>query len=499
MNSARYSGLRFMFCLIVIIAAVVPSAGAQNQIYKVAGKLPYFKQMYGAAVLGDHLYMIGGNDQSGFTSEILMAPINPDGTIGGWVKTTPLPDIRAYINNLTVTLNDVLYVISGYSSKPDASNSKKPNLALWTRPGADGHLEPWRTSPPYPGKGVSCSVSVATPGYLNLLGGYDESENPIRDVWAAKVAPDGSIASREPGPPLPVPLWFHCAGVSGGRVWVWGGLTANDKKATNKTIFVAPILSSGKIGSWAPLTNMELNPPYSQAVCSVSGNYLLSFCPRYTGGVESNDIYFSAVTMESGLSPWQKITTDFPIKLYFGIATDYRRNIIFIPGGRKAAADKTMDLNVYSFRVYTAEPADQQIAATSVPAGVPAGGENLSYLSQEQQARSVTARFPGIIPYEQARQQSLANKLPMVIYCHTDKAARCVEQAGILQTFDPAPYAQKVVFSEIHIGQFPQFSQQHGVFRVPCWVFFDSQGGEIFRSFDILKLPDLEANCKKIM
>jgi hypothetical protein len=76
--------------------------------------------MHGAAVLGDYLYVFGGAKETlGWTDSTQVAPVYPDGSLGAWLETTPLPENRHYIANGTVTLNDVVYIAGGAVGESD--------------------------------------------------------------------------------------------------------------------------------------------------------------------------------------------------------------------------------------------------------------------------------------------------------------------------------------------------------------------------------------------
>nr|HQH12187.1 hypothetical protein [Candidatus Sumerlaeota bacterium] len=136
--------------LIFFLGVMQITCGQEIQ-FKTTTPLRAGRQMAGAVVLGDYLYVISGNvDGMGYSNSVEMAKINPDGTLGEWKNTTPLPTDRSYIDNSTLVLNDIVYVVAGKHS----SLEKRTNTIYWTRPLPTGELEPWRESFPFPGNGV---------------------------------------------------------------------------------------------------------------------------------------------------------------------------------------------------------------------------------------------------------------------------------------------------------------------------------------------------------
>jgi thiol-disulfide isomerase/thioredoxin len=409
---------------------------AQEKIYKTTAPLQVPRQMYGTVVLGNYLYVIGGNIQG------------------------KGDDPQGYVTTV------------------------------------DGHLESWQESEPYPGTGVKLSAAVATPGYISIIAGKDMNGNPTRDIWSAKVGPQGDIAGWEKCHPLPSALYFHQAAVSGGRVWVWGGLI-DDSLTINDQVFEALILSSGGIGNWS-ISNTKLQRPFFNAAVTVSGEYLLSFAPRDSSQISSGDIWFTTVKFD-GLSEWQSIQTDITSKLYIGVATDYRRGIIYIPGGRMNALEDESSLTgtVFMLKLASSAKDDSRTESAMSPSvyGPASGDSQLSYIQQSQQAASV---FPDFPPYDQTRQISQSQSKPLVVYFYSNKAKPCQSQAQILQNFNGLLYQGRVIFAEVNVENFPQTSQQYGVFRVPNWIFFDGPRVIKFRQDGVLSLQTLEACIRSI-
>jgi hypothetical protein len=500
MNINKIVFVRNLFIFMIFILCL-PGLYSAQKLYKVSEPLPVPRQMYGTVILGDYLYVIGGNiqgkgdDPEGYVTTVEMAHINQDGSIGNWERTTPLPTNRCYISNSTLALNDMVYIVMGTNGR-----SGSPTKTIyWTRPLANGHLEPWRESSSYPGPGLGFVTAISTPGYINVIGGKDTSNVIHREVWSAKIGPDGSILGWEESHPIPIPLYFHCSAVAGGRVWVWGGIKDRQTVARNNQVFAAPILSSGKIGKFTS-GGSTLPRAFYHAAVTVSGQYILTFCPKYTPSEYSNDIWYAKVNPSGGLSQWFKIPTDISVKLYRGVATDYRRNYVYIPGGRinHEEDENSLDGRVYYFKLADSEDSGTRTeTATYTTQHTPASGdEHLSYV---QQSLQMTSAFPGFLPFERVRHIDKFQNKPQVLYFYTDKAKRCLRQAQILQSFDANKYGGMVVFSEVKVKSFPQISQQYGVFRVPYWIFFDGSGVERYKESKVFSNQELDTHIRKII
>jgi len=476
-----------MFVTVGLLACMFPIASVQGEsLFKITTALPAPRQMYGAVVLGDYLYVVGGNNQAvgddpeGYVKSVMKALVNPDGTLGPWQETTPLPENRSYISNSTLAMNDIVYVVMG----KDGQKNLPTKTIYWTRPLPNGHLEPWRESAPYPGEGLQMVTAVATPGYINIIGGLDINKAVRPEVWSARIGADGAIEGWEQGPALPIGLYFHASGVAGGRVWVWAGYQSYGA-GLNEKVYSAPVLSAGKIGSWGAGASTLPKPFYNPAA-AVSGNFLLTFCPRYTREDYSSEVWFAQVYEGGAIGPWQSLVTGMDAKLYTAVATDYRRNFVYMPGGRiyPGEDENCLDPRVYYFQL--ANQATDTVAEAPASAGA-SGEQNLSYTRNDQTAGA----FPGFLPYQRGRETAQSKAFPQLLYFHSNAAAKCLQQAQIINTFNTASFPG-VIFAEAGIKDYPQIAQQYGVFRVPCWIMFNRRGDEVGRRFEILDAAGIQ-------
>jgi hypothetical protein len=465
----------------LIVLCIIWTSG--HAFYKQTQSLPRPRQMHGAGVLGDFIYVIGGNTtDKGWENSVVKAPINLNGSIGKWSPTTPMPQPRAYIGNTTIVLNDVLYVIGGFDGE------QYWKTIIWTKARPDGSLQRWQESRPLPGPGVDCSAAVATPGHIYLIGGATGSPaRPVTNVWEAILDNNGNVVQWQQGPSLPVPLWFHNVAVVSGKLWVWAGLTTGKNDSVNPYVYSAPLRADGSIGMWDREMITMPEPMYS-AAGSACGSYLISFCGRYKGGAEHSDIWYTALT-GGGIGQWQKLQSKLYLRVYHTVATDFRRGLIYLPGGRYAR-DDVASLRPEVFYLKLAESATQK-------KGTPTTGDQVAKTETMRQEQTTQSRMntlyqssslpqdslPGFIPYEQARQLNMQRHLPVVIYFHSPRTKSCQRQREQVANFNFAGYQGRVAFAWVDTTILPQLVQQMGVFRVPTWLFFDKGGNK--RSFKI--------------
>jgi len=342
---------------------------------------------------------------------------------------------------------------------------------------------------------------------------------PTATVLSGALDAEGNLVGWEPGPPLPIPLWFHNAVAAAGRVYVWGGQTS--VKAGSGTIssqvFSCAILSTGRLGDWRKETT-RLPVGFLASAGAVAGPYLMSFCPRTDPGGYSSDVWFSSIT-PGGLSPWQRVTTALPMQRYIAAAPDYRRGTIYIPGGRidPQERDESVDYRVFFFSLSgdarrateeklalaqspesraggsdsTADRATIAPAALSPGPGVATNPETqtqYTFLAQDR----VDGASPGFMAYPRARL-AVAQRpsRPLILYFNLKGSKPCEQQKQVFADPTFTPLTQQAVFAWIDDAEWPQLSQQLGIYRSPAWVIYNPQGAECGRHFGVLSPAEL--------
>lgn len=467
-----------------------------------ATRMPIGRAFHGVAVLRDYVYAIGGavsdpNLQGQFDStSVYVARITPTGQLTQWVETTPLPQTRFYIGNSTLVLNDTVYVLGGSA---EILGGARRDTVTWTRPLPNGKLMPWKESPPFAGSGVSAIAAFSTPGYLYVTGGNLGNNEISNRVYSLAILPDGAPGRWEESSPLPTPLWFHHAGVVGGRVYVWGGLATSAAASVSDRVFSSDILGSGKLSAWRE-EPAKLPVGFYSGSSANAGPYLFTFSPRYAAGVASSDAYWTVVSAQ-GMKPWQKNVTGLPMRLYHSAAADYRRGSIYFAGGRFDRGEEHGQLPwVVFFKLSESarrQAEEEWIAAetahlsvsTSLAGEQPPATQPSATGAQEQDTSLSTGGLTQFQPYEVARSQSTGK--PIIVYYRLSASKPCTEQDAILATANLADLTAKSILAVSDIRGTPQIAQQYGVWRSPTWIFYDSRGVERKRHVGIIQLDAL--------
>lgn len=159
-----------------------------------------------SAAYNGYLYVVGGWNDGILqgTSTVLYATINATGSLGSWVKTTPLPAVTYGPPGLVY--NGYLYDFGGYYAKINANGTVGSWSSFTGAPLGKGTISPF-----------------AANGYLYIAGGDTST------VYYAPLNSDGSVGTWQTTTALPsvLQLGNQSAYVFGNYVYIVGGVGAN--------------------------------------------------------------------------------------------------------------------------------------------------------------------------------------------------------------------------------------------------------------------------------
>ena len=186
-------------------------------------------------------------------------------TIGTWVANTPLSN-NVSNSHVIVTKNRV-YLLGGWLNNTSTSTS-----TVYTAPiNPNGTLGALVNSTPLP-VAVGYSQAIVTNNRVYLLGGYVNGIE-ISTVYTTSINPDGTLGAWVTDTPLPINLADPQAIVTNNRVYLLGGFNG---VAALSTIYTAPINPDGTLGAWVLDTSIlpEIITT-AQAIITSSRMYLL--------------------------------------------------------------------------------------------------------------------------------------------------------------------------------------------------------------------------------
>lgn len=227
---------------------------------------PLPRRLKGHSMLAynDFMYIIGGIEHPEFpeppypdpttfetilNEKVYYARINPDGSIGTWKETEPLPlpsegvsPDKAGLFAISATVhNGYIYVTGGWSEelKKNVSTVLLGPINKDESTGEYGSIMPWihneHSDLPYDlSKHASVAASVNGDSYLYVIGGNSGgigSQSFHNEIYYAKIGSDGILYETESNIPvwkratnnLPVQLIDHAATAVGRHIFVLGG------------------------------------------------------------------------------------------------------------------------------------------------------------------------------------------------------------------------------------------------------------------------------------
>lgn len=159
--------------------------------WRTAGNLPEKTEGHSMIVINNHLVVFGGFTPSGYSNQVIRAPINPDGSIGTWENLTNLP-VGMWRFGLARVANTL--VIAGDGTQNVYYSEINP----------DGTIGAWQNGPQLPETNC-CGQLIASGNNLYLIGGVANGDY-TNHVWKMSYTPDTPPSPTPTPSPSPVPV-----------------------------------------------------------------------------------------------------------------------------------------------------------------------------------------------------------------------------------------------------------------------------------------------------
>ena len=500
-----------LHALVLALAAMLaqpPAAGwAQqgDQLYYVAGQMPSGRQMLGAAVVGDHLYALGGNDLIAYHHSVLVSRIDDDGKLSPFRDTTPLPQPLAYIGNSTLSRGNIIYVAGGNVHAPGGPSGGTSMREVWfARALPNGDLARWESSAPFPGPPVQVNAAVQSFAHLYVIGGADDNNALLDVVYRAPFMPDGSLGPWAMDTKLPMPMWFHCAGLVRDRIVVWSGSLQGGTR-TAETLS-ARIQADGSLTPWTRETPLPV--PFAQAQGISVSPFFISFAGIHQDRRSIIDaVLFNMLHPATGsLTGWSPVMVRMSVARYAAGAFDPARNTVFLVGGREGASLASGEniATVYGFRVLgdgadvvrqVSTPAD--VASVTSPSAQPVSAAPPAPSAPPPGAQAAPAGPAPAVTwfsvndgFQLARQQ---NK-PLLVVLGSPNVPRAMEfWNNVCMSPGFAHLATRFVCAVVDASKDPSTAMRVGVYRLPAVVVVSPAGQITYTQAGNITLADLQA------
>lgn len=201
--------------------------------------LPVPDQGPSATIYNGWLYTVLTN------GHVYRSPLFPDGSIGPWLdEGVGLPYRGGFMS--AEAYDGYLYVMGGFGA---GCSMHADVIVAPLQP--DGSVGEWRSTTSMPEPRQHQSVHFYK-GRAYIIGGISGCTGPIlASASSAPVEADtGLLGDWRPETPLPVPLWYHKSLLIGNEIVVVGGLRTYTG-GSSRTIYRAPIDPvTGSLGPW---------------------------------------------------------------------------------------------------------------------------------------------------------------------------------------------------------------------------------------------------------
>lgn len=429
-----------------------------------AGALPYKMQMHGTAIMGDRMYVFGGDLDGGakttlWTQNVRSAPLDLSTCkVGAWREEAPLPDLRSYMNNCVEVVNDRIYIVGGnVASDPKVElSAKRVNTVAWTRRGGDGHLEPWKLSAPYPGEPVMMGATCSSDKFLMILGGLGTS-GAVDQIMVSSFSPDGTPTDWRVGGKLPIPLLNHGACIQANKIYVWGGRLTD--KRLNLEAWSADISADGAVSNWSP-ENAIPSGVQGAACCGIN-DYLVSIGGFTSANAGSTNIWFARL-QDKHITQWQALDTNLKTHVYHGLGLQKDNGWVLVTGGQNkklatGANGQILDA-IQAFQIPKAASSDMARGMQKI--------DKATAQARATGKKSIIFFYSPVVPACQRIWNEAINKSTFATL-----AGDRVIGAGNTSDKNDSAWAYKM-----------------GVYRVPCLVEL-SADGDVLRRSDVLDSP----------
>ncbi|MDP2598657.1 MAG: prepilin-type N-terminal cleavage/methylation domain-containing protein [Candidatus Liptonbacteria bacterium] len=261
---------------------------------------------YDAAVAnGGYMYVMGGVS-SAPTTTVRYAPINTNGTLGSWTNTTALPSTR--YAHPSIVNDGYVYVAGGYVT--GAGNSYTSTV-LYAPINGNGTIGSWSKTTAFPNN-LNDWHAAMNNGYIYLIGGLADGAANTSTVYYAPVNANGTIGSWSTTTVLPFALRMQSILFNNGYIYTLAGNTTG---GATSTVLYASINANGTIGSWSRTTALPSALYDVDAAGIVSGGYIYVIGGRNLMGSGTSTVLYAPINANGTIGSWST-TTALPNLLY---------------------------------------------------------------------------------------------------------------------------------------------------------------------------------------
>ncbi len=317
-------------CAVAQTPATITSWTTQTTVFPAANRAP---QMAGGAIVGDYLYVVGGNSGAdGDTSRTYRMFINKyNGFVGLAEEQAELPGRNfAYISGQTVATGTAIYITGGGWN---STNTNRSNTVIGKLNGSFQFGSGFTTTPAYPGvyDPELGAAAITQAGYLYAFGGDSQSGTPAcyDTVVVAQIQPNGDLGAFSNTLVLPdvdatgATGWYFPAACSIGNYIIANpGIHSalSNANATNKVYVATTNPGTGAITAWTEQVGAPLPQPLYGTQLVAVNDTVFAIGGRTTGAAQTNVVYRATFNAGTGtLGAWQTVDAQLPWNVWYHV------------------------------------------------------------------------------------------------------------------------------------------------------------------------------------
>lgn len=199
------------------------------------------------AVYNGYLYILGGA-YGGQNSTVYYVKINSDGSLASsWTQTASMNTARS--NFQTIAYGGYLFAIGGQGT----SSSNNLNTVESAAIKSDGTLGSWNFTTSF-ATPRQLEMAVASNGYLYVIGGQDNSSNPLGDTQYASINGGGTLGTWQTTTSLSAARYTAGSVIANGYIYLLGGNAPPSYYTTD--VYYAPLHSIARVGHYSRLIDL---------------------------------------------------------------------------------------------------------------------------------------------------------------------------------------------------------------------------------------------------
>ncbi len=228
-----------------IVYTATQQSGGGLSAWRTLTPLPQALYDHAAVAAGGYVFVIGGFGSNNTTRSTVYSAKQNGATLGAWTAQTALPVAEGEIGAAVV--NNHIYVVGGHTV-PGSGGGQ--NTVYSAAIGANGTVGAWSALTALPQARWDPGV-VTGAGFLWTTGGYSANGQATNTIYRAPINADGTIGAWLSLTPAPAVLGEHTATVATGDLFLAGGKVGSS--GASKTVYAAPLA-----GPWLMLSSYSV-------------------------------------------------------------------------------------------------------------------------------------------------------------------------------------------------------------------------------------------------